>query len=138
MGPGATSRRTPGRETDSADALRRHCRARAGQATRQPRTRTREPKATGQRAEQRRTRERKTTAACSVGWWTGLVSNEDSTAFRRSKEEQMKMRPQKKSVMDQLNPADQAVGAVMALGALNWGLVGLANFDLVRAAFGKS
>ena len=50
----------------------------------------------------------------------------------------MKSRRRKKSVLDQMTPADQAAGAVMALGALNWGLVGLANFDLVQAVLGKS
>jgi len=38
----------------------------------------------------------------------------------------------------QMNGVDKAAGAALALGALNWGLVGAANFDAVRAAFGKS
>ena len=44
----------------------------------------------------------------------------------------------KKQVFDALNPVDEVAGAMLALGALNWGLVGAANFDLVRMAFGKS
>ncbi len=43
-----------------------------------------------------------------------------------------------KSVLDRVTPLDQAAGAVMALGAINWGLVGLANFDPLRAALGRS
>jgi len=39
---------------------------------------------------------------------------------------------------DELNGRDQLAGALLGLGALNWGLVGLANFDAVRAVFGKS
>ena len=38
----------------------------------------------------------------------------------------------------ELNAVDHAAGAMLALGALNWGLVGAANFDAVRAAFGRS
>ena len=41
-------------------------------------------------------------------------------------------------ISKQLNTVDRAAGAILGLGALNWGLVGLANFDAVRAAFGKS
>lgn len=44
----------------------------------------------------------------------------------------------KHSVMDDLNAADRVAGALLALGALNWGLVGAANFDAIRAAFGRS
>ena len=44
----------------------------------------------------------------------------------------------KKSPVDDLNTADRVAGAVLALGALNWGLVGAANFDAIRAAFGRS
>ena len=44
----------------------------------------------------------------------------------------------KRHVMDELTPMDQAAGAIIGLGALNWGLVGLANFDAIRAAFGRS
>ena len=43
-----------------------------------------------------------------------------------------------KHVTDEFNGLDQAAGAVIGLGALNWGLVGVANFDAVRALFGKS
>jgi uncharacterized protein len=37
-----------------------------------------------------------------------------------------------------LNGMDRAAGAAIGLGALNWGLVGLANFDAVKLVFGKS
>jgi len=40
--------------------------------------------------------------------------------------------------MDEMNTLDQAAGAIIGLGALNWGLVGLANFDAIRATFGRS
>lgn len=40
--------------------------------------------------------------------------------------------------MDEMNPVDRAAGTMLALGALNWGLVGAANFDAIRAAFGRS
>ena len=43
----------------------------------------------------------------------------------------------RKQKQQQINGVDQAAGAVLALGALNWGLVGAANFDAVRAALGK-
>lgn len=41
-------------------------------------------------------------------------------------------------VMDEMNTADRVAGAVLLLGALNWGLVGATNFDAVRAALGRS
>ena len=44
----------------------------------------------------------------------------------------------KRRVMDEMNTLDQAAGAIIGLGALNWGLVGLANFDAIRATFGRS
>jgi hypothetical protein len=44
----------------------------------------------------------------------------------------------KHSVLEDMTPLDQVAGAVLTLGALNWGLVGAANFDAVRAAFGRS
>jgi uncharacterized protein len=37
-----------------------------------------------------------------------------------------------------LNGMDRAAGAVVGLGALNWGLVGLANFDAIKLTFGRS
>jgi uncharacterized membrane protein YuzA (DUF378 family) len=37
-----------------------------------------------------------------------------------------------------MNAMDRAAGAVLTFGALNWGLVGLANFDAIRAALGRS
>ena len=43
----------------------------------------------------------------------------------------------KRHVMDELTPMDQAAGAIIGLGALNWGLVGLANFDPIGAIFGR-
>ena len=44
----------------------------------------------------------------------------------------------RKSVIEQLNPVDEVAGAMLALGALNWGLVGAANFDAIRAVFGRT
>lgn len=44
----------------------------------------------------------------------------------------------KKRLVDQLTPVDEVAGAVLALGALNWGLIGIANFDAIRAALGRS
>jgi uncharacterized membrane protein YuzA (DUF378 family) len=43
-----------------------------------------------------------------------------------------------KRLTDELNGRDQLAGTLLGIGALNWGLVGLANFDAVRAVFGKS
>ena len=43
----------------------------------------------------------------------------------------------KKHLTDELTSLDQVAGAIVGLGALNWGLIGLANFDAVRAALGK-
>jgi uncharacterized membrane protein YuzA (DUF378 family) len=43
-----------------------------------------------------------------------------------------------KHLIDELNGRDQLAGALVGLAALNWGLVGLANFDPVRGVFGKS
>jgi len=34
------------------------------------------------------------------------------------------------------NPVDWITGALVVIGALNWGLVGLLQFDLVAAIFG--
>lgn len=34
-------------------------------------------------------------------------------------------------------PVDQMAGALLAVGALNWGLVGAANFDAIRALLGR-
>jgi uncharacterized membrane protein YuzA (DUF378 family) len=48
------------------------------------------------------------------------------------------MRLGKRHVMDEVNVIDRLAGAVLAAGALNWGLVGAANFDAVRAVLGKS
>jgi len=44
---------------------------------------------------------------------------------------------QKKHLTDELTTLDQMAGTMVGLGALNWGLIGLANFDAVRAALGK-
>ncbi len=49
-----------------------------------------------------------------------------------------RMRPHRSGMLDQMGPVDRAAGAVLALGALNWGLVGAANFDAIRAALGRS
>jgi len=38
---------------------------------------------------------------------------------------------------DGINGLDRAAGALLGIGALNWGLVGLANVDPVRAIFGR-
>ncbi len=43
----------------------------------------------------------------------------------------------KQKLSDQFTPLDRAAGAALGLGALNWGLVGLTNFDAVRAALGR-
>ena len=43
----------------------------------------------------------------------------------------------KRSIFDAMTPADELAGVLLALGGLNWGLVGATNFDLVRAALGK-
>jgi len=43
----------------------------------------------------------------------------------------------KKKSEDSVNGLDAAAGAMVGIGALNWGLVGLANVDPVRAIFGK-
>lgn len=48
------------------------------------------------------------------------------------------LRRSNQGVLDQMNGVDRAAGAVLAIGALNWGLVGAANFDAIRAAFGRS
>jgi uncharacterized membrane protein YuzA (DUF378 family) len=45
---------------------------------------------------------------------------------------------QKHQAPDHTNAIDQAAGALLALGALNWGLVGAANIDAFRVAFGRS
>ncbi|HLW44870.1 MAG TPA: DUF378 domain-containing protein [Acidimicrobiales bacterium] len=44
----------------------------------------------------------------------------------------------KKGWTAQLTPVDEVAGAMLALGALNWGLVGTANFDVIRAVFGRT
>jgi uncharacterized protein len=41
-------------------------------------------------------------------------------------------------VTDELTGLDRLAGTMVGIGALNWGLVGLANFDAIRAVFGKS
>jgi uncharacterized membrane protein YuzA (DUF378 family) len=43
-----------------------------------------------------------------------------------------------KHLADEMNGLDRVAGTIVGLGALNWGLVGLTNFDAIRAAFGKS
>jgi hypothetical protein len=44
----------------------------------------------------------------------------------------------RRHVLDEMTTADRVAGAVLAVGAINWGLVGAANFDAVRAALGRS
>jgi uncharacterized membrane protein YuzA (DUF378 family) len=39
---------------------------------------------------------------------------------------------------NQLNALDQANAAIVGIGALNYGLVGTLNFDLVRALLGPN
>lgn len=46
--------------------------------------------------------------------------------------------PHRHGMLDEMNGVDRAAGAVLALGALNWGLVGAANFDAIRAVLGRS
>ena len=48
------------------------------------------------------------------------------------------MLQRKRRLVDEMNTVDRLAGATLALGALNWGLVGAANFDAVRAALGRS
>jgi uncharacterized membrane protein YuzA (DUF378 family) len=48
------------------------------------------------------------------------------------------LRPQRHHLLDEMNGVDRAAGAILALGALNWGLVGAANFDAIRATLGRS
>jgi uncharacterized membrane protein YuzA (DUF378 family) len=50
----------------------------------------------------------------------------------------MNLRHKRHSLVDELNPVDEVAGAVLALGALNWGLIGATNFDVIRAALGRS
>jgi uncharacterized membrane protein YuzA (DUF378 family) len=42
------------------------------------------------------------------------------------------------NLLDQMTPLDRAAGAVLTLGALDWGLVGVANFDPMRAMLGRT
>jgi hypothetical protein len=48
------------------------------------------------------------------------------------------LKPQRHHLLDEMNSVDRAAGAMLALGALNWGLVGAANFDAIRATLGRS
>ena len=43
-----------------------------------------------------------------------------------------------KHITDEMSGLDQVAGALVGIGALNWGLVGVANFDAIRAVLGKS
>jgi uncharacterized membrane protein YuzA (DUF378 family) len=43
----------------------------------------------------------------------------------------------KRHLTDELGPLDQAAGAMVGIGALNWGLVALTGIDAVRAVFGR-
>jgi uncharacterized membrane protein YuzA (DUF378 family) len=40
--------------------------------------------------------------------------------------------------LDEMNGLDRTAGALIAAGALNWGVVGATNFDPVRAVLGRS
>jgi uncharacterized membrane protein YuzA (DUF378 family) len=44
----------------------------------------------------------------------------------------------RRGALDRMNNVDRAAGAMLALGAANWGLVGAANFDAIRAVMGRS
>lgn len=48
------------------------------------------------------------------------------------------MRSRRRGPFGDYTAADRAAGALLALGALNWGLVGATNFDAVRALLGGS
>lgn len=48
------------------------------------------------------------------------------------------MAKRQRHLMDEMNTTDRIAGAVLALGAFNWGLVGAANFDVIRATLGRS
>jgi hypothetical protein len=48
------------------------------------------------------------------------------------------MLTRRRHVLDEMTTTDRVAGAVLAVGAINWGLVGAANFDAVRAALGRS
>lgn len=48
------------------------------------------------------------------------------------------MAKRKRHLMDEMNTTDRIAGAALTLGAVNWGLVGAANFDLIRATLGRS
>jgi uncharacterized membrane protein YuzA (DUF378 family) len=41
-------------------------------------------------------------------------------------------------LMDEMTTTDRIAGAVLTLGALNWALVGAADFDVIRATLGRS
>jgi uncharacterized protein len=43
----------------------------------------------------------------------------------------------KKNKDKDITTLDRAAGAMVGLGALNWGVVGLTNADAVRMVFGK-
>ena len=43
-----------------------------------------------------------------------------------------------KHVTDEMTTVDRVAGTIVGLGALNWGLVGVTNFDAIRAVMGKS
>ena len=43
----------------------------------------------------------------------------------------------KKAVVETSSTVDTAAAALVAVGALNWGLVGLFGFDLVATLFGR-
>ena len=74
------------------------------------------------------------TAAFSRKWSSGVGGDERE---RHPDAESGGSTMARKRVKQELNGVDHAAGAILALGALNWGLVGAANFDAVRATFGR-
>jgi uncharacterized membrane protein YuzA (DUF378 family) len=51
--------------------------------------------------------------------------------------EEITVLPHKKRVIDEMSALDRAAGTMMAIGAINWGLVGATNFDVIRATLGR-
>ena len=69
-------------------------------------------------------------------WVSVALWRRSESAGAGSVEKEMSMF--RRRLTDELNRRDQLAGALLGLGALNWGLVGLANFDAVRAVLGKT
>ena len=47
-----------------------------------------------------------------------------------------RLAPMRSAIPGRLNPIDWLALVLMIVGSVNWGLVGVANFDLVAALFG--